>query len=103
SEIDPIDKQLTLLENDFSFTLGEGSRWLENLILKILFILVLTVEFVGLFLTISVSMSISRGIDEVMRVSGEVTKRNFAERAKIFSKDEIGNLSVSFNNMISDL
>ncbi|MEO6542311.1 MAG: hypothetical protein ABIN74_15010, partial [Ferruginibacter sp.] len=32
-----INDQLTQLEDNFSFTLGEGARWLENLILKILF------------------------------------------------------------------
>src|ERR1700749_2422566 len=56
SEIDPINQKLTLLEDDFSYTLGEGSRWLENLILAILFVIALTVEFTGLFLTVSVSI-----------------------------------------------
>lgn len=103
SEIDPINKKLTQLENEFSYTLGEGSRWLENLILKLLFVMALMVELTGLFLTISVSITISRGIDEVIRVSQKVATGDFSERAKIFSNDEIGLLAGSFNKMINDL
>ena len=36
NQINAINKKLTVLEDDFSYTLGEGSRWLENLILKML-------------------------------------------------------------------
>ena len=57
--LEPINQQLTLLEDEFSFTLGEGSRWLENLILKLLFIVALTVEITGLVLSISVSRNIA--------------------------------------------
>jgi len=102
-EIDPINRQLTVLENDFSYTLGEGSRWLESLILRILFIIAITVEFTGLFLTLSVSITISKGINEVIRVSDEVAKGNFNARAKVFSKNEIGFLAESFNKMVADL
>lgn len=102
-EIDPINKKLSKLENDFSYTLGEGSRWLENLILKLLLFIAITVEFTGLFLTVSVSIIISKGINEVMRVSSKVAKGDFSDRALVFSKDEIGELACSFNNMVDDL
>lgn len=102
-EIDPINDDLTKLEDDFSYTLGEGSRWLENLVLKLLLSIVLTVEFTGLFLTISVSIAISRGINEVVRVADKVAAGNFTEKAKVFSEDEIGRLANSFNQMVDDL
>lgn len=102
-EIDPINQKLTRLENDFSFTLGEGSRWLENMILKVLLLIAATVELTGLILTVSVSIAISNGINEVIRVSDEVAKGNFNARAKVFSEDEIGRLANSFNNMVNDL
>lgn len=102
-EIDLINKKLTSLEDEFSYTLGEGSRWLENLVLKILFLIAITVEFTGLFLTISLSITISRGINEIVMVSNRVAVGDFNSMAKIFSKDEIGSLANSFNNMITDL
>ncbi|MGZ4038293.1 MAG: response regulator, partial [Bacteroidia bacterium] len=63
--IDPINKRLTMLEDEFSYTLGEGSRWLENIILKLLFAVALTVEITGLLITISVSRSITKGLNEI--------------------------------------
>jgi PAS domain S-box-containing protein len=103
AEIDPINEKLTKLEDDFSYTLGEGSRWLENLILTILFLIAITVEITGLFLTISVSIGITKGIKEITLVADKVASANFSQKAKVFSKDEIGLLASSFNKMIDDL
>lgn len=102
-KLDPINQKLTRLEDDFSYTLGEGSRWLENLIFKILFFIALTVEFSGLFLTISVSIGISRGLNNIISVSEKIAKADFTERAKMYSNDEIGQLADSFNRMTDDL
>lgn len=102
-ELDPLNEKLSVLEDDFSYTLGEGARWLENLILTILFVIALTVEFTGLFLTISVSIGITKGINEIIKISEKVAKANFQDKVKIYSTDEIGQLASSFNNMIEDL
>lgn len=103
SSIDGLNMQLTILENRFSSTLGEGSRWLEDLIFKTLFILALTVECTGLLLTIMVSAAISKGISEIIRVSKKVAQSDFSEKAIIYSKDEIGLLASSFNTMTDEL
>lgn len=103
TEIDPINQKLTKLEAEFSFTLGEGSRWLENLILKILLLIAVTVEFTGLFLTASVSIAITKSIDEVVMVSNKIAKGDYSSRAKIYSDDEIGKLANAFNRMVADL
>lgn len=102
-ELDPLNKRLSVLEDDFSYTLGEGARWLEDLILTILFVIALTVEFTGLFLTISVSIGITKGLNEIIAISEKVAKANFNAKAKIYSTDEIGQLAFSFNKMIEDL
>src|SRR6185436_14147296 len=102
-EIDPINQQLTVLEDSFSYTLGEGSRWLEHLILKLLFIVALTVELSGLLLTISVSRGIAKGISEIIRSANSIAKGDFSTRAKIYSQDEIGMLAGSFNRMTTEL
>jgi PAS domain S-box-containing protein len=102
-EIPPINFELTLLEDDFSYTLGEGSRWLENLILKILFAIALTVELSGLILTLSVTKSIRRGLKEIIAKSAEIAKGNYNVRAKKISNDEIGELADSFNFMADEL
>jgi signal transduction histidine kinase len=102
-QIDIINEKLTVLEDNFSYTLGEGSRWLENLILKLLFAVALTVEISGLILTISVSRGIQKGLNEIIRVSKRIAKGDFSSKAKAFSGDEIGVLANSFNHMAEEL
>ncbi|MGP8215493.1 MAG: ATP-binding protein [Bacteroidia bacterium] len=102
-DIYQLNEKLTTLEDEFSQSVGEGSRWLEGLVLKILLAIAITVEFTGLFLTISVSRAISKGINEIVRIANIVAKADFSDRAKIYSGDEIGLLAGSFNQMIDDL
>ena len=102
-QIEPINDDLTQIENDFSYTLGAGSRWLTGLILKLLFGLVLTVEISGLSLTIFVSRGIARGLNEIIRSARKIATGDFSTRAKAYSKDEIGILANSFNEMTDKL
>ena len=101
--IDPINLQLTALEDNFSYTLGEGSRWLENIILKLVFIVALTVEITGLVLTISVSRSITKGLNEINRTTALIAKGNLNERVTILAKDEIGDVATAINQMTEQL
>jgi PAS domain S-box-containing protein len=103
SEIDPLNATLTQLEDDFSFTLGEGSRWLEKLVLRLLFAIALTVELTGLVLAITVSRGIQKGLNEILQSSRSVAKGDFSRKAKSFSKDEIGILANNFNTMSDEL
>lgn len=102
-EISPINNQLTKVEDEFSFTLGEGSRWLENLIMKILLSLALTVEVSGLLLTISVTRRMQKGLSEIIDTSQKISGGDSYARARVFSKDEIGQLAESFNRMTDEL
>lgn len=101
--INDLNSQFTILENDFSATLAEGSRWLEGLILKILLSVALTVEISGLLLAIVISRNISKGLGVILKASEEVMQGNFAAKAFVFSEDEIGQLAVSFNRMTEEL
>jgi len=99
NQLDDINANLTVLEDDFSFTLGEGARWMENLVLRILFSVALTVEISGLLLTISVSRNIQRGLNEIIRAAKAIGTGDLNARAKSFSHDEIGILADAFNEM----
>ncbi len=101
--IDPLNARLTKLEDDFSYTLGEGSRWLENLVLKLLFAIALSVEVTGLTLAIIVSRNIQKGLNEILQSAKAVAKKEFNRKAKAFSKDEIGILAHNFNSMAEEL
>jgi len=84
NEVDPLNAQLTPSEDEFSFALGEGSRWLENVILRLLFIVALTVECTGLILAITVSRGIQKGLNEILVSARAVTKGDFSQKAKSF-------------------
>ncbi len=102
-QVAPLNIQLTILEDEFSYTLGAGSRWLTGIILTLLFCLVLTVEVSGLSLTISVSRGITRGLNEIIHIAKKISTGDFSGRAKVFSRDEIGVLANSFNTMANQL
>jgi PAS domain S-box-containing protein len=103
AEIDPVNTNLTIYEDQFSYILGEGSRWLEYVILRLLFGVALTVECTGLLLAIAVSRGIQRGLKEILLSAQAVAKRDFSRKAKVFSKDEIGILANNFNMMSEEL
>jgi signal transduction histidine kinase len=101
--IDPLFAELSPLEDEFSNALGEGSRWLEQTVLGLLFIVALTVEFTGLTLAITVSRGIQKGLKEILLSARAVTKGDFSRKAQSFSRDEIGVLANNFNAMSGEL
>lgn len=102
-EIEPINQKLTKLENDFSYTLGEGARWLERIIMTLLFAIAISVEITGLVLTYFVVRGISKGLKEIRNASERIAQGDLNIRAKVFSNDEIGILTNSFNTMAFEL
>jgi len=94
-----INGQLTKLEDDFSFTLGEGSRWLENIVLKLLLTLSLTIGTTSIIITISVSRGIEKGLKAIIDGAALVKQGLFGTRVKVYSNDEIGVLATAFNDM----
>ena len=98
-----INMKLTKLEDDFSFTLGEGSRWLETIVLRLLLTLSLTIGTTSIMITISVSRTIEKGIKAIIDGASLITKGSLHTRVKVYSRDEIGVLAISFNHMIETL
>src|SRR4051794_29857443 len=101
--IGPINRKLTALEDEFSYTLGEGSRWLEHTVLRILLMVVITVEATGLLLGLSVVRRIQKGLDEVIVAADAFAKGVYSARANVTSHDEIRALADSFNLMSAKL
>lgn len=101
--VDRLNNELTAVENEFSYTLGQASRWLEHIILIVLIAIAVTVEFTGILLTIIIGIKITRDINEINNVASRVATSDFSARVNISSKDEMGQLAVSFNSMIHAL
>jgi signal transduction histidine kinase/CheY-like chemotaxis protein len=103
SQIYEVDTSLTELEDRFSYILGEGSRWLEHLLMFMLICTITIVEGSGLFLTFKFSQNLNRSLNELNHAAREVGKRNFKIKAPVRSKDELGQLASSINKMVDDL
>jgi two-component system, sensor histidine kinase len=101
--LEQLNLQLTVLENDFSFTLGEGSRWLEQLLRYLLVLAVLTIESTGLFLTFTFARNLTRSLEELTQVASEVGKGNFTKEVPVRSSDELGQLAIALNQMTQNL
>ncbi len=101
--VDPINQRLTILDSEFTQTLGQGSRQLGNLILTILFLVILSMELIGLGLAIVVSKGIIKGLREINKAANDIKRGNLTKRVNVFSKDEIGLASVSINEMTEQL
>jgi PAS domain S-box-containing protein len=102
-QMDPLNEEVTKYEDDFSYTLGEGSRWLEQVVMRLLFGVALTVEITGLVLAITVSRGIQKGLNEILISAQSVGRGDFSRKAKALSKDEIGILANNFNQMAEEL
>ncbi len=98
-----LNGKFTRLEDDFSFTLGEGSRWLEHIMLRILLTLSLTIAISSILITVSVSRGIEKGVKSIIDGASQVALGRLATRVKVYSRDEIGLLATSFNQMTDTL
>ncbi|WP_374077601.1 response regulator [Bdellovibrio bacteriovorus] len=101
--IDELNDRLTILEGGFSYTLGEGSRWLEHLLMVTLLLAILIVEGTGLFLTVTFSRNLSKGLKELNIAAHKVGQREFDVYVPVRSGDELGQLAESLNKMAGDL
>lgn len=103
ADVQRTNENLTLLEDNFSYALGDGSRWLEFVILRLLFAVALTVEVTGLLLALSVSRGIQRGLKEIIRASKAIARGEFDDKAHVYSRDEIGILAEAINHIAEEL
>ncbi|RYE26480.1 MAG: HAMP domain-containing protein [Sphingobacteriaceae bacterium] len=103
NQIDRIDDEVTPSEDSFSYALGEGSRWLEHLVLHILIAIALSVEVTGILIAVSVSRNIQKGLGAIVAVARKFASGSLDQRVKVYSKDEIGVLATSFNDMADRL
>lgn len=98
-----INEDLTKFETAFSSSLSAGSRWLENLLMTILALVVLSIEGTGLFLIYRFGRTLSGSLKELTDTAKHVGRGDFSKTVPVRSKDELGQLAEALNNMIMDL
>lgn len=102
-QISELNQTFTDLQTVFSGTLGEASRWLEALLMKILVLVVLTVEATGLLLAISFGRGLTSSLHELNEAAVKVGSGDYSPRVPVRTEDEIGQLANSLNKLIENL
>jgi diguanylate cyclase (GGDEF)-like protein len=103
AQIGDVNAKLTIVEDHFSSTLGDGSRWMSGLILTILFVAALTVELSGLLLTASVTRRISVRLKAMLAAADRIARGDYRVELDTRSQDELGRLASAFNDMAHDV
>lgn len=98
-----LNQELTLVESRFSSALGEGSRWLQYVLLLALFFAVLAVETTGLILTFSITRSLSLRLRELKEAASKLGSGNLEWQIPVRSNDDLSSLAITLNKMSSDL
>lgn len=102
-EINRLDADLTRLENDFSGTLGEASRMLEDVLMYVLILAVVVVGAIGLYLTYRFGRNLTQTLHELNSAAIKVGEGDFTQKVNVRSADELGHLSDSLNKMVERL
>ena len=102
-QIADVNAQMTVIEDHFSATLGEGSRWLTGLVIKILVGAALLVELTGLLLTAAITRRISVRLKAMLHASERVSQGDYSVTLDENRNDEIGRLAASFNKMTQEI
>jgi len=102
-EIETINKDLTVMEARFSGALGEGSRWLQSMLLLTLFFAVLAVETTGLIFTVSITRSLTLRLRELKQAAIALGSGSLELQIPIRSGDDLASLAETLNKMASDL
>jgi signal transduction histidine kinase len=102
-QIEAIDEKLTPLETEFSYWLGEASRWAKNLLLWVLIVGSLFTGIIGLAIALFISRQISSGIQKISDAASQAAKGDLRARVDITTKDELGIVANAFNHMTESL
>jgi len=102
-QLSAINTDLTDIENQFSYILGEASRWLERLLMIALVSLVATVESTGILLTVTFSRGLTRYLRELHDFARDVGSGDLSKSLEIRSTDELGQLAEALNKMAHEL
>ena len=103
SRIDDLNEHLIVLENAFSQTLGEGSRWVTDVVFKALLLADLVLLVVGFVASTMLGKSVVKEIDEISAAVGRIAQGDLSTRCAEEGSDEFVRLAAGVNQMASSI
>lgn len=103
NDINELNIKLTHAEDSFSASLGDASRWLEELLHMTLILVVVSVSSFGLFLTFVLGRELKKSLNVLINAAREVGRGNYNLVIPVRTGDELGQLSESLNGMVTSL
>ena len=103
NRIDQLNERLIVLENNFSQTLGEGSRWISEVIFKALLFADLVLLVLGFVLSTMLGRSVVKEIDEISSAVGRIAQGDLSTRCTAEGSDEFVRLAEGVNQMASSI
>jgi len=77
----------------------ESAAFIQQLVLSVSTIAVL----LGFFISIRLSRSLTAQVSHIVRLLGEINAGNFTARTEVVSKDELGAMAATLNNMLDNI
>jgi signal transduction histidine kinase len=103
ADVEAIDKRLTVLEDDFSFTLGAAARWAKGFLALVMLVVALIFVAAGVFMGLLISKHLRRELFALGDGAVRVSRGDLGHRIPVISDDEVGRLTATFNLMTEDL
>jgi signal transduction histidine kinase len=103
TDVEAIDKQLTVLEDDFSFTLGAAARWAKGFLAQVMLAAAAVFVAIGVWMGLMISKHLRRELAALSEGAVRVARGDLEHRIAVISNDEVGALTVTFNRMTEDL
>ncbi|HLI79015.1 MAG TPA: ATP-binding protein [Candidatus Binataceae bacterium] len=103
TRVDQINERLIVLENNFSQTLGEGSRWISNTVYKALLLADLVLLIVGFVLSALLGRSVVKEVDGISSAVGRIAQGDLSSRCAVEGSDEFVRLAEGVNQMASSI
>ena len=103
ADIETLDKRLTVLEDDFSYTLGAAARWAKRFLASAMLVAAVIFVAVGAWMGLMISKHLRKELSALSDGAVRVSQGDLEHRIPVVSDDEVGKLTVTFNQMTEDL
>ncbi|MDY6855359.1 MAG: ATP-binding protein [Thermodesulfobacteriota bacterium] len=101
--IETLNNKLTVLENDFSSALGDGTRQIKSVLLNVTFLTFALFLLIDMAILFIIGKDIKGKVSLLKQGSERIAQGDYRVRVNIESKDELGELARTFNRMAGDV